>query len=583
MMRKLLVIAAFCSTALSGFSQREAIGLVYQPYEAEEIEASEMVMTDKWQAKTINAAQEAETPIVSLKRPGGVFLCGYRQYVNKQLNAAYALAPAYAQLTWSISKNDYNGNSTANGEYTLNVPYTETSYSGEEQWLKSDGEDITSMFGFRHYSSPYATCSAGGTETISPLLPEKVSSDGTTYAPEVIAGGGLPYNSTNGYAMAGNYSAAWAGSNNSNKYYGMLNTVSAGWNERLNAEDATPIGIAEVFNAPTVGYSIWSINAHCSKRDGAVAGEMKARISYCTLKEDGTLDTVGSVIGTATASEPTTTNSDTWIIYNFNHLYDADGNLVSNLLIYPGEDILVEIYSEDGVSTIRPLYRAHSDYFDGEKHAYTLVRYTNAEGDIVETYEDTNFRWTDSETGDVTYQTSFLIGLDVVCAFAKVLDENNVPTTENVMTVDSEGGSQDFRIDSYWESSYWYMAVNDNGEEVWTEIFYDMENKVWTSELDWLHITTEDELDEAGEFTGKIKMNVTVDENKGDMRMRKLMINCYGFLEPIIIKQSGAASGVEDVKSDEVKSEEFYNLIGQPVGDNYHGVVIGKGVKTIRK
>lgn len=44
----------------------------------------------------------------------------------------------------------------------------------------------------------------------------------------------------------------------------------------------------------------------------------------------------------------------------------------------------------------------------------------------------------------------------------------------------------------------------------------------------------------------------------------------------------GAASGIEGLK-DCQKSDRFYNLLGQPVGDNYHGVAIGKGVKTIRK
>lgn len=587
-MRKLFVIAAFCSIALSGFAQRETVSLMNQPHEAEEIGATEMVMTDRWQAKTINAAQEAEAPIVSLKRPGGVFLGGYRQYANKQTNAALALAPAYTQLTWGISKNDYDGNSTPNGVYTLNVPYTEPLNSDDEQWLMSDGDDITSMFGFRRYSAPYATCTAGGTETISPLLPTKVSSDGTVYAPEVTAGGSLPYN-TNGSVMAANYSAAWAGTNASSKNYGVLNTVSDGWNERLNAEDATPFGFAEVFNAPSNGYSIWAINANCSKRDAAVVGEMKARVRYCTLKEDGTLDTVGSVIGIATASEPTTTSSDTWIIYNFDQLYDADGYPVSCYCIYPGQDILVEIYSEDGVSTIRPMYKSHSDYFDGEKHAYTLVRHTNAEGEMVETYENTNFQWTDTETGVDTYQTSFMIGLDVVSAFAKVLDENNLPTTENVMTVNAEGGSQEFTMDGLYLSSYWamYVAEYDNTyaditADVWTEIIYDEENNIWTSDLDWLHVTTEDEMDEAGNFTGMIKLNVTVDENKGDMRMHELLINCYGFLEPIIIKQDGTASAIEQLK-DCQKSERFYSLMGQPVGNNYHGVVVGKGVKTIRK
>jgi len=577
-MKKTLFIAAMCGLSISAMAQMEHVKDLKVDMPEEVIDKYEYC-SDNLEATELDAQEGL--PVISIKRPGGFFFPGYQQNSSASLTVPYAKIPAYTNINWVLSKEDWSDN-TAEGEFVMAVPFANTINDEESDWVTSEGDDITSMLlpmGSKFYPSPFASCVNDNGETVYTMVPPYIKSDGSvTNDAHLYAGGSQPASSTSGYQMSANYCAYWPGNlSYSTKYFGFNTTKSNdGWTAK-GYENAKVKGFAETFAAPASPYMLMNLNWFFYVPADGHAGPLNLTIRKATLRESGSLASVGDLLATSRCEEPVMTSS-TRALYNFNTLLDADGNELSFLPVDCAIVVEVSLDANDETTNMVALYKSSTVYNDGEYHAYTHISY-DKEGAEANTMVSSNYRWTNSE-GVASYQASFLCGLCIKYPYAKVLDaETGIPTKENVMEVAEAGGSQNFFVHAYYNYGAWKIYSEDGD----IQIAYDSEAKEWTSSVDWIRVSTVSGQTEEGNYNGEVTLTIEVAANAGEERETTLYIDCYGYKEPIIVKQAGTPSGIAEVNNAKNNNGKTFNVAGQEVGRNYKGVVISNGVKTIRK
>lgn len=566
MKKTLLFFFAFAMSAVS-YAQVESVQSSLKNIPETQVKITETELFD-----AVDLAEQETAPVIAIKRPAGLFYPGYQQKSTAVLTVPYAKAPAYAPLKWEILKEDWSGNE-ATGTFSLAVPCAKTAVDESPEWIVTDGAAIeTSLIamGSKFYPSPYATCANDKGETSYTMLPPYVKSDGSVTNPaQVYAGGSLPSSSTSGYQMAANYNAYWGSSwSYSSKYYG-FNTKSSndGWSSKY--PEAQVLGICELFDKPASPYILRAANWYFYLPSGGSAGTLKMTIS--PVSESGV---IGEPIAVAYGEEPAAL-STTRMLYQFTGFEDADGKAIETLII--DSSIMIEVAPmEDDTETNLIAYYIPSPNYLEEAHAYVHLAY-NKDGNPAQTWASGQFKWTKSD-GTASYQSSFTCGLDVVYPFAKILDENYVPTTENIMNVPVEGGSQEFFFDAYYNHGAWKIYSEDGA------INFKFNAGEWTSEeAGWLKINTTPGKTETGGFNGEVTMNITADANAGDEETVNLIVDCYGFKEPITIKRAGNATGIANVGLVKAANNVTYNLQGQRVNAQAKGIVVRNGAKFVNK